>query len=89
MSGSAATAPKQSHVDSGGHVSMSTKRSAEVVSLHSVRCMALVADTQILQLHDLGSGSTPQHARLRQPGIREHTDESCDLPKRYDIIVFV
>ena len=82
MSGSSATAPKQSDVDSKGHVFMSTKRSGEAVSELYCSLAKVVADDSSSQLQDIGSESPVQTSRLRQPGIREHTDESCDLPQR-------
>ena len=83
MTGGTATAPKQSNVDSKGHVSMSSKRSVEAVSLLSFDFARVLADAFGFQLQDVGSGCTLQRSRLKQLGIREHTDESCDLPKRY------
>ena len=82
MGSTTATAPKQSNIDSRGHVFVSSKRSVDAVSLVAAGCKLLNADTLLLQLQDLGSGPSTLPARHRQPGIRENTDESCDLPKR-------
>ena len=82
MGSATATAPKQSNVDSRGHVFVSSRRSVDAVSLVAAGRKLLNADTLLLQLQDLESGPSALPARHRQPGIRENTDESCDLPQR-------
>ena len=82
MGGTTATSPKQTNVDSQGHVFLSNRGSIEAVSLSRPSITKIVLTNTLLKLQDIGSGSRSYGSVRRQPGIREHTDESSDLPRR-------
>ena len=77
---SSGTASKQGDIDPSVHMSVSQKFSVEAVRLLLSHGKHVLMS---LKLQDVGSGSPAPIVRSRQPGIREGTDESCDLPKRY------
>jgi hypothetical protein len=82
MGGTTATSPRQTNVDSQGHVFLSNRGSVEAVSLSHPGIPSIVLTSTPLQLQDIGSGTCSLRSVRRQPGIRERTDESSDLPRR-------
>ena len=78
MTGGSNAAPREPSVDSDEQLHLKHRQSIEAVSHEPFNCADL--DANEVQSHRGDPGS---YSSLRRPGIRERTDESCDLPKRF------